>query len=379
VKKDANIDKILEILNSFDPDIVFTHEEEKYNSIPFLDIRIVRIPTSNSSNSIKLFTTSIYRKSTYTGLLIKWDSFVPRSYKTSAISSMVYRAIKICSTHRLMHTEFKFVKKISKANGYPIGFVYSQIRKTLGRYYDKINKTNDFTPSNTTKSKTNNQGVQKEQVFVDIPFYGKLTDKLGKRLINIAKSANPLIHIQPIHRPPPSISKQFTLKDPIPKSLQSNIVYKIDCSNCEASYIGKTIRQATRRFKEHGAEITKKIITQPQVPTIISNTDNLRRSERNKGKKVQYFTEEVEPELVPDQHKEIKSALHQHVNETNHKIDWKNFKIITKDIKHYRLLVRESLAITHHQPLLNKTVCSVPLVIYPEGLHLKRPKVKMKQ
>jgi hypothetical protein len=79
VEKDTDIDQIIQILNSFDPDIIFTHEPEKYNTLPFLDIRITRIPTSKPSISTKLFTTRVYRKSTYTGLLTKWHSHVPRS------------------------------------------------------------------------------------------------------------------------------------------------------------------------------------------------------------------------------------------------------------------------------------------------------------
>jgi len=278
-----------------------------------------------------------------------------------------------------MHNEFKFIKKISKANGYSTNFIYTQIKKTLGRYYDKINGTNQFTSKTKSKTSFDSDSGKKEQIFIDIPFVGKPTEKLGKRLINIAKSINPQIHIQPIHRPPPSISKSFGIKDPIPKLLQSNIVYKINCSNCEASYIGKTIRQATRRLNEHGSNITNENIIHTPIPVITPNVDNLRRSKRNKGKIIQYFPKEEDFELPTNQKKEINSALYKHIIETNHTINWTDFKVITKDTKHYRLLVRESLAITHQQPSLNRTVCSVPLIVYPEGIQKKRPKVKMKQ
>ena len=84
IKKDADIIKLTEILNSFDTEIVFTSEEETNNSIAFLDILITRAP-SNSTKSA--FSTTIYRKATYTGLLTKWQSFVPKSYKASVIST----------------------------------------------------------------------------------------------------------------------------------------------------------------------------------------------------------------------------------------------------------------------------------------------------
>ena len=42
VKETADVDKLLDILNSFDNNIVFTSEVEKFNSLPFLDIQITR-------------------------------------------------------------------------------------------------------------------------------------------------------------------------------------------------------------------------------------------------------------------------------------------------------------------------------------------------
>ncbi|CAF5090287.1 unnamed protein product, partial [Rotaria magnacalcarata] len=61
-----------------------------------------------------LFSTSIYRKPTFTGLLLKWNSYAPHSYKFSAISSMIYRAIKICSSYSSMHIEFEYTQNLAK-------------------------------------------------------------------------------------------------------------------------------------------------------------------------------------------------------------------------------------------------------------------------
>jgi hypothetical protein len=83
-------------------------------------------------------------------------------------------------------------------------------------------------------------------------------------------------------------------------------------------------------------------------------------------------------ELIDEPDNIIKSALKQHEFNHNHKINWTDWNIISKDTKYYQLLVRESLAISHHQPILNKTVCSVPLIIYPEGLQTSKPRVKIK-
>ncbi|CAF1562230.1 unnamed protein product [Adineta ricciae] len=46
VEKDANVEKIIDILNSFDNYIVFTFEEENNNTLPFLDIHITKLPNN---------------------------------------------------------------------------------------------------------------------------------------------------------------------------------------------------------------------------------------------------------------------------------------------------------------------------------------------
>ena len=42
-----------------------------------------------------------------------------------------------------------------------------------------------------------------------------------------------------------------SLKPAVPKMLQSNVVYKIDCPGCDSSYVGQTVRHLQRRFREH--------------------------------------------------------------------------------------------------------------------------------
>ena len=68
--KDTAI-KFLHYLNSRHENIQFTIEFEHNQEIPFLDVSVKR----HDNNS---FSTSIYRKKTFTGLYAKWDSFTPR-------------------------------------------------------------------------------------------------------------------------------------------------------------------------------------------------------------------------------------------------------------------------------------------------------------
>ena len=71
-------------LNCQHPNIKFATEIEENNSISFLDIKINR-----KSNR---FLTSVYHKPTFTGAFTNFNSYIPLSYKSGLISSLLYRA-----------------------------------------------------------------------------------------------------------------------------------------------------------------------------------------------------------------------------------------------------------------------------------------------
>jgi hypothetical protein len=64
----------------------------------------------------------------------------------------------------------------------------------------------------------------------------------------------------------------------------------------------------------------------------------------------------------------VLSSLLQHAKDTNHRIDWSNFRVVWQDNNSYKLLIKESLLIQAFQPELNRTTHSVPLIVYPDGL-----------
>ncbi|CAF1520615.1 unnamed protein product, partial [Didymodactylos carnosus] len=76
---DASVEDIVEILNTFHRSIRFTCEKEENGYIPFLDVKVIRSLNSNQ------FQTTVHRKKTFSGLMTKWSSCVPHSYKKSAI------------------------------------------------------------------------------------------------------------------------------------------------------------------------------------------------------------------------------------------------------------------------------------------------------
>ena len=70
--------------------IKFTVENEKDNTLPFLDIKITKLPNG--------FETGTYRKPTHTGLGMKANSAVSNTYKRGLVKCLVDRASKINST-----------------------------------------------------------------------------------------------------------------------------------------------------------------------------------------------------------------------------------------------------------------------------------------
>ena len=102
-KTDYNVDDLFDQISNLHPSLKFTREHEADGSLPFLDVLVQRTPTS--------LNTSIYRKPTFVGQYIPWQSFCPTSQKTNLISCLVFRAYKICSKVKLSE-EINNIKSI---------------------------------------------------------------------------------------------------------------------------------------------------------------------------------------------------------------------------------------------------------------------------
>ena len=82
---------------------------------------------------INRFITLVYKKPTFTGQYIYWDSFGPKQRKTNLIDTLTHRALKICSESTLKH-ELDNIRSIVVENGCPEFLIDSRIFKKLLRF-----------------------------------------------------------------------------------------------------------------------------------------------------------------------------------------------------------------------------------------------------
>ena len=113
IHKEANKQGFLQHINSVDPAIKFTVEDNKEDgSIPFLDT-IVK-PVANGNLSI-----TVFRKPTHTDQYLQWDSHHNLSTKFSVINSLSHRAKTVCINPELLKQENEHLRKALTKCKYP--------------------------------------------------------------------------------------------------------------------------------------------------------------------------------------------------------------------------------------------------------------------
>jgi hypothetical protein len=114
-------DKFLDFINSVHPNLKFTVEKGN-RGLAFLDT-FVEIDSKNICH------TKVYRKPTFTGLILNRFSSCPSSYKIGLLLGFLHRAFIICSSWQLFHSEIINIVKIFTNNGYSSDFVFNIINK----------------------------------------------------------------------------------------------------------------------------------------------------------------------------------------------------------------------------------------------------------
>ena len=125
---EGQANQFFNFINSTHSNMTFTMETEQDGKLNFLDTVVNKNDT--------LFFTSLYRKSTFTGLYTNWNSLIPLNYKIGLIKSLVNRAFNISSTWELIHTELAKIKSCLLSNDYPSGIIDSCINSFLTKKFE---------------------------------------------------------------------------------------------------------------------------------------------------------------------------------------------------------------------------------------------------
>ena len=111
----------------------FTIEREKQNRMSFLDIAIIC--------EDKTFTTSVYRKPTFSGVYTNFDNFLLSTYNFGTVYTLAYRCFRICSCWTKLHNESVSLKETFLKHGYPEDF----INKCFKTFMDNIHVLKEIT------------------------------------------------------------------------------------------------------------------------------------------------------------------------------------------------------------------------------------------
>jgi len=202
-KEQAN--NVLEFLNKLHPNIKFTIEHEERNRLPFLDTCVVR---KNSK-----YKTTIYRKTTFTGVYLNWTSLTARRYKIGLIRCLAERIWRKVSDEQERLTEIEKLKTILARNEYPPEVVDESIARFLkskAREPDQLEE-----PEKPVKR------------FLKLPYVSNKCEDFAFRLKKLVEADFPQVDFNVA---PMTIGKFFPFKDKIKNvEEQSLVVYNLKC------------------------------------------------------------------------------------------------------------------------------------------------------
>ena len=201
-------------------------------SLAFLDT-VITLPNNES----EMFNSKVYRKPTFTGLILNSTAMCPAKWKFGLIKCLLHRAYMISSDWFTMHKEIEFLRTLFMENGYSDGLFSSCLQRFLSEKFS----------TSAAKTKVREDGV--ETIF-SIPYVGLPSTIYARKIQQLMKD-NFGITVRVIFNTF-KVKNYFSLKCTTPTPLLANVVYKFQClRDSNKAYIGKTKRHLTTRVKEH--------------------------------------------------------------------------------------------------------------------------------
>ena len=209
-------------LNKLHDALQFTKEVETNNKLPFLDVLV------EHANGEMI--TSVYRKDTFTGQYMRWNSFAPKQRKLNLIYTLTLRALSICSPSKI-DNELKNIKSILLKNGYPEIIVDTFMARKIRLFNGKKRYGPKLCP-----------------IYMKLPWIGAKSILFENQIRNKIKLCFPAAEVRVIYSTR-SLMK-FHLKVAVPTLLRSKVIYQFQCS-CGKEYVGRTAQRLTDRIAQH--------------------------------------------------------------------------------------------------------------------------------
>jgi len=225
ITRKNKIDSILRTFNGYHPRLRFTHELEENNSIPFLNTSVIRTGDGR-------LITNWFRKSTYSGRCINFVSCHPLQYKLNTITNLVDQAV-LLSDKRFHEANIEIVKDILRNNCYPRELINRKIKERIVT----------ITKNNITASEKSKENLVNQNKVLIVPYIKGISEGI-KRVVGKVVDVR-----YTIPKKLDCIIKKG--KDRLDRKSNTDVVYKIDCNDCEKVYIGQTKRHLETRVKEH--------------------------------------------------------------------------------------------------------------------------------
>ena len=158
----------------------------------------------------------------------------PIAQKRGTIFSLIDRTI-LLSDVRFYTQNLTFIINILLDNDYPLFFIFDTINLRI----KNLIKNRHITHSGLTDKVEANESVS----WLTVPFIPLHTEKFNRFNKN---------DIRVSFRSPNKLKKYIKVhKDICPHTSKNNVVYKISCKDCDASYVGQTSRKLKTIIAEH--------------------------------------------------------------------------------------------------------------------------------
>ena len=202
-------------------------EEECNEELAFLDILLKR--------NIEKISVLVYRKPTHTDQYLHFSSHHQTGCKESVVSSLFNKAYSIITNKDDLHKENARIKQVLRENGYQ-EIITSKIFRRI----------------------TNNHVFPQSQQLTQATYIQQKKIRMGINLPYVEGTSEKLRRILRSHKIRLTFYTEKTLrkllckpKDRVATEDKNNIVYEIDCSNCQAVYFGESKRSLKSRSDEH--------------------------------------------------------------------------------------------------------------------------------